>query len=155
MKPGGRGRIFAAQECLFLHKNVQHMKKTHIVLLVLVAAAVCVIVSLFADFSTYETFASAAQQPGKEYHVIGFLEKDKEMVYNPQQDPNHFSFFVKDKGGNVRRVIFNGAKPTDIEKSEQIVMTGYIKDDEFRCNKIQMKCPSKYKKDQVAVGVGS
>lgn len=131
------------------------MKKTHIVLLVLVAAAVCVIVSLFADFSTYETFASAAQQPGKQYHVIGYLEKDKEMVYDPKVDPNHFSFYVKDKSGNVRRVVFSGAKPIDIEKSEQIVMTGYVKDDEFRCNKIQMKCPSKYKKDQIATGTGS
>jgi cytochrome c-type biogenesis protein CcmE len=62
---------------------------------------------------------------------------------------------VKDKSGNSSKVIFNGAKPTDIEKSEQIVMTGYIKDDAFHCNKIQMKCPSKYKKDMVVEGKSS
>ncbi|XZF14218.1 cytochrome c maturation protein CcmE domain-containing protein [Chitinophagaceae bacterium MMS25-I14] len=131
------------------------MKKTHIVLLVLVAAAVCIIVSLFGDFSTYETFGSAAKQPGKQYHVIGFYEKGRGTSYDPLKDPNHFSFFVKDKSGEVREVIFNGAKPTDIEKSEQVVMTGYVDGSTFRCSKIQMKCPSKYKKDQVAVGTNS
>lgn len=121
-------------------------------MLVLVAAAVCIIVSMFGDFSTYETFGSAAKEPGKAYHVIGYLEKDKEMVYDPKLDANHFSFYVKDKAGKVNQVIFNGAKPTDIERSEQIVMTGYMDGNTFRCNKIQMKCPSKYKKDQVAIG---
>ena len=125
------------------------MKKTQIVLLVLVAAAICVIVSMFGDFSTYETFASASAQPGKSYHVIGFLEKDKAMDYNPDIDPNRFTFYAKDKAGNVSKVIFKGAKPTDIEKSEQIVMKGYIADGAFHCTGIQMKCPSKYKNDQV------
>lgn len=129
------------------------MKKSHIVLLVLIAAALTVIVSMFGDFSTYETFKSAASEPGKKYHVIGYLEKDKEMLYDPKVDPNHFSFYVKDKAGNVNQVVFTGAKPIDIEKSEQIVMTGYMDGNTFRCNKIQMKCPSKYQKDQVAVGI--
>lgn len=127
------------------------MKKSHIVLLVLVAAAVTVIVSMFGDFSSYETFASAAQEPGKQYHVMGVLAKGKDMSYDPVKDPNHFSFFVEDKGGKVNQVVFKGAKPTDIEKSEQIVMTGYMEGDVFHCSKIQMKCPSKYENDQVAV----
>jgi len=79
-------------------------------------------------------------------------EKEKSMEYDPVKDPNRFVFFVKDKSGIVSKVIFSGAKPTDIEKSEQIVMTGYMEGEEFRCNKIQMKCPSKYKNDQVAIG---
>ncbi len=130
------------------------MKRTHIILLVLVAAAVAVIVSMFGDFSTYETFATAAKDPGKKYHVIGVLDKEKNMEYDPVKDPNHFTFYVQDKAGNVNKVIFNGAKPTDIEKSEQIVMMGYMDGKDFRCSKIQMKCPSKYKNDQVAIGNG-
>jgi cytochrome c-type biogenesis protein CcmE len=128
------------------------MKKTHIVLLVMVVVAISVIVSLFLDFSTYETFASASKEPGKNYYVIGMLQKDKEMIYDPTTDANHFTFYAKDKAGNLNKVIFNGEKPRDIEKSEQLVMTGYVKDEVFHCNKIQMKCPSKYKKDMVAVG---
>lgn len=128
------------------------MKKTHIVLLILVAAAISVISAMYLDFSTYETFASAAKRPDKQFHVMGYLEKDKAMVYDPVKDPNRFTFFVKDKQGNVSEVVFSGAKPTDIEKSEQIVMTGRMDGDKFHCNQIQMKCPSKYKKDQIAVG---
>lgn len=126
-------------------------------MLVLVAIGVCVIVSMFGDFSTYETFASAAQNPGKKYHVIGVLANDKSMEYDPVKDPNHFTFYVEDKAGKVNKVIFNGAKPTDIEKSEQIVMMGYMdtENNAFRCSKIQMKCPSKYKNDQIAVGNAS
>lgn len=132
------------------------MKRTHIVLLVLVAATICIIVSMFGDFSTYETFDSAAQNPGKQFHVIGVLHGDRKVDYNPEKDPNHCSFYVKDKSGNIRRVVFNGAKPTDIEKSEQIVMKGHMDQaGEFRCSQIQMKCPSKYKKDQIAVGNAS
>lgn len=131
------------------------MKRTHIIILVLVAVAVTVIVSMFGDFSTYETFSSASKDPGKQFHVIGFLEKDKEMTYNPVKDPNKFTFYVKDKSGSVNKVVFSGAKPTDIEKSEQIVMTGHMDGKEFKCKKIQMKCPSKYKKDQVVEGKAS
>lgn len=131
------------------------MKRTHIALLVLVAAAVCVIVSMFGDFSTYETFASANKEPGKQFHVIGYLDKSKSLQYDPQTDPNHCTFYVKDKAGNQSKVVFNGAKPTDIEKSEQIVMTGMMQNGTFRCSKIQMKCPSKYKNDQVAIGNAS
>lgn len=126
------------------------MKKSSVVLLVLVAAAVTIIVSMFGDFSTYETFASAANDEGKQYHVIGELAKEKGMDYDPVKDPNHFSFYVQDKSGQISQVVFKGAKPTDIEKSEQIVMTGYMKDDVFHCSKIQMKCPSKYENDQIA-----
>ncbi len=131
------------------------MKKTQIVLLVLVAAAISLIVVNFGEFSTYETFASAAKEPGKQYHVIGFLQKEKGMQYDAQKDPNHCAFYVKDKAGNESRVIFNGAKPTDIERSEQLVMTGYVDGNTFRCSKLLMKCPSKYKKDQVAIGNNS
>lgn len=130
------------------------MKKIHIVLLLLVAASIGVIVTMFADFSTYETFQSASQRPGKEYHVIGVLAPGKPMEYDPLIDPNRFVFYVEDKAGEVRKVVFSGAKPTDIERSEQVVMTGYMEGDDFRCNKIQMKCPSKYQDDQVAIGNG-
>ena len=128
------------------------MKKIHIVLLVLVAAGVAFIVASFGDYSSYKTFASASAEPGKKLYVIAYLEKDKEMIYDPKVDPNHFIFYAKDKEGAVHKVVFNGDKPRDIEKSEQIVMMGYEDGGTFHCSRIQMKCPSKYKKDQVAEG---
>ena len=131
------------------------MKKTHIVLLILIVVAISVLVSVFGNFSTYETFASASKQPGKSYYVIGMLQKDKEMEYDPKKDPNHFIFYAKDKAGNMNKVIFNGEKPRDIEKSEQIVMMGSEDAGTFHCSRIQMKCPSKYKKDMVVEGRSS
>lgn len=124
------------------------MKKTHIALLILVIAGITAIISTLSSLSTYETFSSAAKTPGKALHVIGFLDKTKGISYDPKADPNKFVFFAKDKSGSLNKVIFiNGAPPRDIEKSEQLVMKGYIKDDAFICSGIQMKCPSKYKKD--------
>ena len=131
------------------------MKKTQIVLLVLIMGAIAVLISIFGDFSSYETFSSASKKPGKNYYIIGTLEKDKEMTYDPKKDANHFFFYAKDKSGNMNKVVFNGEKPRDIEKSEQIVMMGYVEGDVFHCSRIQMKCPSKYKKDMVAVGGSS
>ena len=131
------------------------MKRIHIVLLVLVAAGIAFIVASFGDYSSYQTFASASAKPGKSIYVIGFLQKDKDMVYDPKTDPNHFIFFAKDKEGSVHKVVFNGEKPRDIEKSEQIVMMGYEDAGTFHCSRIQMKCPSKYKKDMVAQGSSS
>lgn len=137
-------------------KNVYRfrMKKTHIVLLVLIMAAIAGLISIFGDFSSYETFASAAKEPKKSYYIIGTLDTTQAMQYDPKVDANHFTFHAKDKAGNMNKVIFNGEKPRDIEKSEQIVMMGYMDEGTFHCSRIQMKCPSKYKKDQVAVGNG-
>lgn len=124
------------------------MKKTHIILLVLIMVSISVISATFLDFSTYETFSSAAEQPEKSFHVIGYLEKDKGIQYDPVTNPNQFTFYAKDKAGKLNKVVFTaGAPPRDIEKSEQLVMKGYQKGDVFYCSGIQMKCPSKYKND--------
>lgn len=129
------------------------MKKSNIVLLVLIAVAIGVVVTVAGDFSTYETFATAKQKEGKEFQIIGSLDTTKVMQYDPTKDANLFSFYVKDKTGEIRRVIFYGTKPTDFEKAESVVLTGKMGDDgDFKCSKILMKCPSKYKNDQVVTG---
>lgn len=131
------------------------MKKTHIILLVLVVAAIATIAGTFINFSTYETFDSAAKEPGKSYHVMGYFDKGKGLNYDPKADPNKFTFFATDKAGIQHEVVFiNGAPPRDIEKSEQLVMKGYMKEDKFICSGIQMKCPSKYKRD-MTIGEGA
>lgn len=127
------------------------MKKASILILVLIAATIGILVASFGKFSTYETFASASEKPGNTYHVVGYLDKDQAQQYDPIKDPNNFVFFAKDKQGATHKVIFNGSRPQDFEKSEQLVMTGFMKDGNFHCNKIQMKCPSKYENDQIAV----
>ena len=53
--------------------------------------------------------------------------------------------------GEEKKVIFNGTKPRDFERSEQIVLTGKIEGEEFKASKILMKCPSKYINDELEV----
>lgn len=128
------------------------MKKTNIILLVVVAVSIAVIVTMVGDFSTYETFATARNDAGKDFRVISVVDTTKGMEYDALKDANRFVFYAKDKSGELRRVIFSGTKPTDFEKAESVVLTGKIVNGEFKCREIQMKCPSKYKKDQVAIG---
>lgn len=126
------------------------MKKSSIAGILIIAVAIGVIISTYADSSTYGSFKDA-EETTSELHVVGQLNKEKELFYKPQQDANYFAFFMKDNEGKERRVVFNGSKPQDFERSEQIVLTGKMIGDEFHASKILMKCPSKYTKDEIEV----
>lgn len=120
------------------------MKKTHIFILVFVVAAIGVIISLFANTSTYTDFSAAVENPGKEFHVIGKLVKAKPIVYDTKVDANKFTFYMTDQKGVERQVTYKGAKPQDFEKSEQVVVIGKIENNEFKASSLLLKCPSKY-----------
>ena len=120
------------------------MKKTHIFILIFVVAAIGVIMSLFANTSTYTDFSAAVDNPGKEFHVIGKLVKNKPVVYDTKVDANKFTFYMTDQKGVERQVTYNGAKPQDFEKSEQVVVIGKIENDTFLASSLLLKCPSKY-----------
>ncbi len=126
------------------------IKKIHIVGILMVGVAIALLFSASKDLSTYATFAQA-DQVNRSVKVVGVLAKDKEMYYNPEDDPNYFSLFVKDCDGEERKVILHDAKPQDFELSEQIVVTGKMKDDVFVASSLLMKCPSKYKDEEIAV----
>ena len=129
------------------------MKKAHLVGIVIIAVAIAVIIGTIADSSTYATFSEAAKYSGVEVHVIGQLNKEKEFIYNPEENANLFAFYLIDKDGEERKVLFNGTKPQDFERSEQIVLSGKINGDVFIASKILMKCPSKYNNGKVDVEV--
>jgi len=126
------------------------MKKSSILGLVTIAIAIAVIITTYSSTSTYASF-SEAKNNGGELHVIGHLDKQKELFYDAAKDANYFSFFAKDNKGQECKVIFTGTKPQDFEKSEQIVLTGQMVGNEFHASKILMKCPSKYTQDKVEV----
>lgn len=126
------------------------MKKSSIIGIIIIAIAIGVIISTYADSSTYGSF-SDARESQTELHVVGQLNKEKKLVYNPQEDANYFAFYLLDKQGKECKVVFSGAKPQDFERSEEIVLTGKMVGDEFKASKILMKCPSKYNKDEVEI----
>jgi len=126
------------------------MKKTHIITLLLLAAAFAVIVSMVGNYSSYESFATASQYPGREYHVVGEFDKDKEVEFNPDEDANVFSFYMIDKEGIERKVICNGDVPQHFERTEQIVVIGKMKGENFYATDLLTKCPSKYKNQDIS-----
>ena len=126
------------------------MKRSHLIAIILIAAAVGAILSTLADSSTYATFTIAAENPSSTYHVVGKLDKSKPQVYDPAKNADLFSFYMIDNDGQERLVLLNRAKPQDFDKSEQIVVIGKQESGNFVASDILMKCPSKYNnpKDQ-------
>lgn len=120
------------------------MKKLHIILIVIIAASIGVIISTLTDAGTYVNFEQAFDQPDQEFHVVGQLVKDKEMVYDPQKNTDLFTFYMKDNNSQVKQVFLHKAKPQDFERSEQIVLIGKVQNGDFHAREILMKCPSKY-----------
>jgi cytochrome c-type biogenesis protein CcmE len=125
------------------------MKKTHIIILVLIAISIAVLISFMGDVTTYDTVTSAKEKPGKFVHLIAKMEKNT-MQYDPVKDPNYLSFTAVDSIGNSIKVVYHNTKPTDIEKSERLVLKGRVEGDHFECRDILLKCPSKYKDDMNA-----
>ncbi len=126
------------------------MKKIYIVAMVLVVAAIGLLVNAAGDTSTYATFREAAESGGK-VKIAGQLANDKEMYYDPQKDPNYFTFYLTDTDGQQQKVVLLREKPQDFEMSEQIVLTGKMKGDAFVASEMLMKCPSKYKDEEIYI----
>lgn len=118
--------------------------------MVIIAIAIAMILVIYTDSSTYSTFTEAKQK-NTELYIVGVLNKEKALEYDPVKDANLFTFYMYDNDSTECQVVFNGAKPQDIERSEQIVLTGKMEGDKFHASKILMKCPSKYNQDQVEV----
>ncbi|WP_153800415.1 cytochrome c maturation protein CcmE domain-containing protein [Foetidibacter luteolus] len=123
------------------------MKKTHIIALVLIAVAIAVLISYMGNVTTYDTIASARKNEGKFVHLVAKIDKSKPFVYDPIKDPNYLAFTALDTLGNSIDVVYRNSKPTDMEKSERLVLGGKVKDGRFECKDILLKCPSKYKDD--------
>lgn len=127
------------------------MKKIHIVALVLIAVSIAVLISFMGDVTTYDTIASAKQREGKFVTLIAKVDKTQPMEYDPAKNANYLSFTALDTLGSSIKVIYHNAKPTDMEKSERLVLKGSVQGDHFECKDILLKCPSKYKDDPNAV----
>src|SRR4030095_16046877 len=99
------------------------MKKSHILILVVIAAAIAIIVSTAGDASTYVTFdeAQALSTSGnkKEIHVVGELKKDNNghvIGIEEGADKVSFSFIMIDDRGREQQVIYNQPMPADFTR---------------------------------------
>ncbi len=126
------------------------MKKTYLIAGAMVLAAIYLLTTATKDLTVYASFADASQS-GRKAKIAGQLVQTKEMYYNPEKDPNYFSFYVRDAKGEERKVVLLSEKPQDFEMSEQIVLTGKMKGEEFIASEVLLKCPSKYKDEEIYI----
>jgi len=126
------------------------MKKIHIVGIVMVVTAIVLLTTAIKDTTTYATFEDALNS-GTRVKIAGQLSKDKEMVYQPEVNPDLFTFYIKDRNGEEKKVVLQAARPQDFELSEQIVVTGEMRGDEFWASDMLLKCPSKYKDEEIYI----
>lgn len=124
------------------------MKKTSIVILVGIAVLIVSLLAYSVDFSTYDSVESAKNKQGKFVHLIAKLDTSMPLEYDPINNPNYLSFYAIDSLGGKTKVVYRNSKPTDLEKSERLVMKGTMTKDHFECKDILLKCPSKYKDDK-------
>ena len=134
---------------LYLCENFV-MKKSYIIGLVLILASVLIFINASKDVSTYGDFSMAGNSDEK-IKIVGMLSKDKPVDYDPEKAPNEMSFYLKDQKGVEKKVKLLKAKPQGFEMSEQIVLTGKMQDETFVASEILMKCPSKYKNEEIAI----
>ena len=120
------------------------MKKSHIIILLLIAVCIGIVFFSLNSSETYASFTESDKHHSKVYHVVGKLDRSKDIVYDPQSDANLFTFYLVDKDGVEKKVFLHKAKPQDFDKSEQIVVIGKMQEDGFHAKDLLTKCPSKY-----------
>lgn len=132
------------------------MKKTHILLLIVIAVAVGVIISTTGDASTYVDFGEAhelaSEGETRSIHVVGSLKKAPDgtvIGLEKSSDNLSFTFVLVDDKGREANVFHNEPLPPDFLRSEKVVIIGHFEGNTFLAEKILLKCPSKYEENKL------
>ncbi len=126
------------------------MKKGHIIALVAIISAIIIIFSASKDVSNYMSFEEATASKSRA-KISGELDREQEIVYDPIKTPNMFRFHMIDLDGKSNEVILKQAKPQDFELSESVVVTGKMNEGVFVADEVLLKCPSKYKDEELKI----
>ena len=134
------------------------MKKSHILIIIVIAAAIGIIITTAGDASTYVNFDQAYELATagnkKDIHVVGTLKKDgsgQVIGIEEGADKVSFSFIMLDEKGKEQKVDYNEPMPPDFTRSEKVVVVGSYAGETFKATKILLKCPSKYQEQNVNV----
>ncbi len=136
------------------------MKLSHIIAIVVIAAAIAIIIFTAGDASTYVNFDQAYQMASTgndaQIHVVGELKKDDSghvVGLENSDDKLSFSFILVDDHKKEQKVIYNEPMPPDFLRSEKVVVIGGYQQDHFIAKKILLKCPSKYQDQKLNAGI--
>lgn len=123
------------------------MKKSNIVLLLLIAVVSAILISVYVGTVPNTTFEGARNSNGKDARISGTVDKTQPIEYDPLVDANLTKFHVVDSSGHSEKVFlhYEKGKPDGLQFSEKVTLLGqYDSEGVFHANDIQMKCPSKY-----------
>lgn len=136
------------------------MKKSHIIAIIVIAAAIGIIISTAGDASSYVSFDEAFQLASNgnktQIHVVGDLKKDEHgniIGLEKSADKLSFSFILVDENKKEQTVVYNEPMPPDFTSSEKVVVIGGYQNNTFVANKILLKCPSKYQEEKINAGM--
>ncbi len=118
--------------------------KKIILILLILSFVVVAIYSMSGVLTPYVSFKSAIESESY-VQVIGKLNKSIPVRHYE----GYFTFNLKDDNGALLDVLYRGAKPLNFEHTDQIVALGLFSSQKniFEAEKILIKCPSKYKKE--------
>ncbi len=132
------------------------MKRSHIIAIIIVAAAIGIIITTAGDASTYVNFDQAQQMSdagnSTPIHVVGSLKKDQSghiIGLENSVDKLSFSFVLVDDNHQEQKVFYNEPMPPDFLRSEKVVVVGGYQNSQFVAKKILLKCPSKYQEQKL------
>jgi cytochrome c-type biogenesis protein CcmE len=124
------------------------MKKQRLFIgiLFLVLFTTLVMYNFSGSISSYVNFVEAEGREGYRSYVIGTWES--ELPHGFSMETRTFNFHMKDESGNIRRVVFSNAKPSNFEEADQLVVKGVMQNGVFFSDDMLVKCPSKYNDTQ-------
>ncbi len=120
------------------------MKREHIIGLVFIVIAIGAIIGTVYNADTYADFSQAREHPGREFRIIGELLRDKPIAEGVENNTLTLRFHMVDAEGHSAEVLHFGPKPQDFERSDEVVIIGSYRDDQFVASRLLLKCPSKY-----------
>jgi cytochrome c-type biogenesis protein CcmE len=136
------------------------MKKSHIIAIVVIGAAISIIIATAGDASTYVNFDQAYEMASTgnttSIHVVGELKKDDSgniVGMEKSADNLSFSFVLLDDNKKEQKVFYNEPMPPDFARSEKVVVIGSYQRENFVASKILLKCPSKYQEQKLNAGI--
>ena len=117
-----------------------------ILLILLLLAFVGYAAWTFADSVTPYVGISEARMAKSSVQVKGLLDKSAPAPYQEGED---FVFSLQDEeSGETLPVRYKGTKPDQFDEAYHIVAIGKCEGENFKAEKLLIKCPSKYEKQK-------
>lgn len=102
------------------------------------------------DMSLADLEENKSEYVGKDVRVSGVVQEGSYVEHDG--DAINIEFVIGDSEGNTLRVRYRQLVPDAFEEGRQVIVQGkLVSEDEVECDRLTVKCPSKYK-DENQVG---